>query len=100
MPCVYQTEWQKPLPDFIQEYDCTIRQRLGALAFGKDEWFEITDDISALEAALIAHPIGDEILSKTLFAKARDTDNKGFQNHVAEIEKRIGLMLNSPPTKN
>ncbi|HEY5042065.1 MAG TPA: DUF4304 domain-containing protein [Verrucomicrobiae bacterium] len=145
LPCVYQVERQKPVPDFIQEYDCTIRQRLGTLAFGKDEWFEITDDIAtlatnivrlldkyglefleqfksyenvlryfqangklpfqssnraSLEAALIAHHIGNETLSKTLFAKARDTDNKGFQNHVTEIEKRVDLMLSSPATKN
>lgn len=145
LPCVYQVERQKPLPDFIQEYDCTIRQRLGTLAFGKDEWFEITDNNTALttkivelldkyglefldrfgtyqdvlsyfqangnlpfqnpsraslEAALVAYQIGNETLSKALFAKARDTDNKGFQNHVAEIEKRIDLMLSSLTTKN
>jgi hypothetical protein len=145
LPCVYQVERQKPLPDFIQDYDCTIRQRLGTLAFGKDQWFEITDDIvtlatnivglldkyglelldqfktyqdvlsyfqangklpfqnlhrASLEAALVAHHLGDETLSKILFAKARDADNKGFQNHVVEIEKRIDFMLNSPATKN
>jgi hypothetical protein len=145
LPCVYQVERQKTVPDFVQEYDCTVRQRLGTLAFGKDEWFEISDDIAtlatnivrlldkyglefleqfksyenvlsyfqangklpfqssnraSLEAALIAHHIGNETLSKTLFAKARDTDNKGFQNHVTEIEKRVDLMLSSPATKN
>src|SRR5688572_2664900 len=34
IPCIYETEWQKPVPDFTQEYDCTIRDRLGTLAFG------------------------------------------------------------------
>jgi hypothetical protein len=135
LPFVYQVERQQQPSDFVQEYDCTIRQRLGTLAFGKDEWFEVADETAALtttvvdlldrfglafleqfqtygdvlsyynlhgglpfqtdgraslEAALIAHHIGDESLSKALLAKAHATGHKGFQQHVAELAKRIG----------
>jgi len=135
LPFVFQVENQRPPPDFVQEYHCTIRERLGMLAFEKDEWFEITSDTSplattvvdlldkfglpffepfqsygdalsyynahgnfpfqnegraSLEAALIAHHTGDESLSATLFAKAYATNHSGFQQHVAELAKRIG----------
>lgn len=135
LPCVYQVEHQRAPDDFVQEYHCTIRQRLGVLAFGEDKWIEITDDPAALaatvvelldrfglqffdqfqtyaevlayyrahgdlpfqnagraslEAALIAHHLGDEPLSASLIARAHATDHPGFQQHVAELAKRIG----------
>ena len=53
LPCVYQAEWQRPPADFIQEYDCSIRQRLETLALGKDEWFLITSETSGLATRLV-----------------------------------------------
>ncbi len=53
LPCVYETEWQKPVPDFTQEHFCTIRNRLGTLAFGTDKWFELTSDIPTLATTLV-----------------------------------------------
>jgi hypothetical protein len=53
LPCVYQTERQKQVPDFVQEYDCTIRNRLSELAYGTDKWFELTLDTSTLTATLV-----------------------------------------------
>lgn len=53
LPCVYETECQKPAPDFMQEYHCTIRDRLSELAFGKDRWFEVTADTSTLATKLV-----------------------------------------------
>jgi hypothetical protein len=135
LPCVYEVERQQSPPDFVQEYHCTIRQRLGLLAFGEDRWFEITQDTAALatdvvalldrfgleffeqfqsygdvlsyfkvhgdfpfqnagraslEAALVAHHVRDGPLSVSLFAKAYATKHEGFQQHVAELAKRVG----------
>ena len=53
LPCVYETEWQKPVPSFAQEYYCTIRERLGCLAYGRDHWFELTSDSSTLATTLV-----------------------------------------------
>jgi len=134
LPCVYAAERQRPPADFVREYDCTIRERLNTLAFGKDTWFEITSDTAlgattivdlfdrfgldffepfqtyddvlsyynqhgnfpfqnagraSLEAALVAHHIGNLDLSATLFAKAHATDHMGFKNHVAALAKRV-----------
>ena len=47
LPCVYQTERQQPPNDFVQEYNCTIRERLTCLAFGKDEWFDLRNQTVA-----------------------------------------------------
>jgi hypothetical protein len=138
LPCVYEVERQQPPPDFVQEYDCTIRQRLGTLAFGEDRCFDLTSDTMALtkelvvlldrfglifleqfqtyqdalsyydrhgnlpfqnmgraslEAAIIAFHMGNKTLSASLLAKAHATNQKGFQQHVAEIARRIGLTI-------
>src|SRR5207249_2541374 len=53
LPCVRETEWQKPAPEFVQEHYCTIRSRLGSLAFGTDQWFELTSDTSTLTKTLV-----------------------------------------------
>jgi len=53
LPCVYEVEQRHPPPDFVREYDCTIRQRLGALAFAEDKWFEITHDTAGLAATIV-----------------------------------------------
>lgn len=53
MPCIYETERQSAPPDFVQDYDCTIRERLGALAYGEDQWFEITNDTAALATTVV-----------------------------------------------
>jgi hypothetical protein len=138
LPCVYEVEHQQLSPDFVQEYNCSIRERLNRLAFGRDEretWFEITSDTSALaptlvdfldrlglsfldqfqtyedvlshynahgnlpflnsaraslEAALVAHRVGNESLAKSLFQKAYASEHKGFREHVKEIAKRVG----------
>jgi hypothetical protein len=145
LPCVYEVERQRSASEFIQEYECTIRERLGTLGLDKGDWFEITDDVStlattivslldrfglvfleqfrtyqdvlsyynlhgilpfrsshraALDAALIAHHLGDDTLSKKLFGIASTTDNKGFKQHIAEIEKRIKLSPDLSTTRN
>ena len=53
LPCVFEVDWQKPLPSFAKEYDCSIRERLGTLAFGSDEWFGLTSDSSAAATELV-----------------------------------------------
>jgi hypothetical protein len=135
LPCVYEAEWQRPMADFVQESSCTIRRRLGSLAFGEDRWFDVTNDTPALattivglldqfgldfldqfqlycdvlsyynahgdlpfqnhhraslEAALIAHHIGDTTLARSLFTKALSSSHKGFQAYAADIVKRVG----------
>ncbi len=53
LPFVYEIERQRPPADMVQEYNCTIRQRLGVLAFGEDRWLEITDDIAGLATSIV-----------------------------------------------
>ena len=134
LPCVFEIEEQKSVPLFVQEPYCTIRTRLGSLAFGKDEWFEIssdttasaiklvqlldrfglpffekfpdypavlsyfdvherfpfqTPDRSALEAAIIAHHLGNAKTAKRLFAKAYSSDHEGFRGHVSKLANRL-----------
>jgi len=138
LPIVGQLERQRAPKDFVQEYDCSIRARIGTLASGEDKWFEITseagdlaatvvglldrfgleffeqfktyrdvlsyyethgklpfqtDGRASLEAALIAHHIGDEALARSLFAKAYAWNHLGFQQHVAELARRVGITL-------
>jgi hypothetical protein len=138
VPVIGQIEHGRETKDFVQEYDCSIRTRLGTLAFGQDSWFEITSSTGDLastvvglldrfglpffeqfktyldvlsyyeshgglpfqtsgrasfEAALIAHHLGDRTLATTLFAKAYGWNHKGFQQHVAEIAKRVGISV-------
>jgi hypothetical protein len=135
LPCVWEVEWQKPAPDFVQEHDCSIRSRLSSLAFGTDEWFELTTDTSilattlvqlfdkfglpfldqfpdygsvlahfeahgdlpfrnpgraALDAAIIAHHVGDLEKARQLFSRAHSTDHKGFRQHVFTLADRLG----------
>jgi hypothetical protein len=134
LPCVFEIEEQKPVPPFVSEAYCTIRTRLGSLAFGKDEWFEIsfdpaasaiklvqlldrfglpffeqfsdypavlsyfnvhqrlpfqTADRAALEAAIIAHHLGNAQTAKCLFAKAYSSDHEGFRGHVSKLANRL-----------
>ena len=138
LPCVFEAEWKHPVSDFVQECQCTIRQRLGVLAFGEDQWFEIASDPSltatsvvdllerfgprffaqfqtyadvlvyynehgalpfqtapraTLEAALIAHHVGNDALARSLFAKAYATDHEVFRHYVAELAERIGCKV-------
>jgi hypothetical protein len=53
LPCVREVEWQKPAPEFVQEHYCTIRSRLGSLAFGADHWFDLTSDTFTLATSLV-----------------------------------------------
>jgi len=53
LPCVRKVEWQTLDPAFIQESHCTIRDRLSCLAFGKDTWFDLVPDITALSGTII-----------------------------------------------
>jgi len=53
LPCVYEVERQQAPAEFVQDYDCTIRQRLGSLAFGEDKWFDITSDTTGLTKVVI-----------------------------------------------
>jgi len=136
LPCVYQIERKQPPPDFVQAYDCTIRQRLGELAYGEDRSFDLASNIevvakdvielldrfgldfleqfqtyqdvlshytelgclpfqnanrASLEAAIVAFQIGNRELSISLFLKAHAANHKGFQQHVTEIAKQLGL---------
>jgi hypothetical protein len=140
LPCVYRIEDQQKPPAFVHDYHCTVRERLGRLAFGEDQWFELVDDTpelattvvglidrfglpfleqfgsysdvltyfqehgrlpfqtdgrACLEAAVVAHEIGEEDLSRGLLEKAWSiaTDHKGFQEHVVEIAGRIGYTI-------
>jgi hypothetical protein len=135
LPCVYAAERQQPPPDFIPEYKCTIRDRLGFLASGRDEWFELDDDPSALaktiiglldklglpffdqfktyvdvlayyrangelpfqngsraalEAALVAHHLGDVGLCRSLLAEASRAEHLGFRQYVETLALQIG----------
>jgi hypothetical protein len=138
LPCVYETEQQKPVPDFTQEHYCSIRRRLGTLAFGSDHWFELTSDIptlattvvqlfdrfglpfveqfpnyasvlayydahgdlpsqtsgrASLEAAIVAHYLGDARRTHQLLAKAHTTDHEGFCQYVSTIANRLGYQI-------
>jgi Domain of unknown function (DUF4304) len=53
LPCVYEIERTVVPADFVQEYHCTIRDRLESLAYGTDEWFGIADETTSLERALL-----------------------------------------------
>jgi hypothetical protein len=53
LPCVYRVEWQKNVPDFCQESNCTIRERVGSLAYGRDKWFDLTDVLSSLSNEVV-----------------------------------------------
>ena len=66
LPCVYQAECQTSPPPFVQDYECTIRQRLGRLAFDRDEWFTVTDDGTGLAKSLIdlLHRFGFDFLNQ------------------------------------
>ncbi len=135
LPCVCETESQKSVPEFVQEYHCTIRARLGSLAFGEDRWFELTADTSALattlvqmldkfglpffeqfpdypsvlayfeahgdlpfqnskratlEAAIVAHHLGEGQRAQRLLAQAHTTDHKEFRQYVSVLANRLG----------
>jgi hypothetical protein len=135
LPCVREVEWQKPAPDFVQEHYCTIRSRLGSLAYGTDHWFDLTRNTStlaatlvqlfdkfglpfldqfpdyasalayfdehgnlpfqnskraSLEAAIVAHHLGDSQRAQHLFERAHSTDHKGFRKHVSTLANRLG----------
>lgn len=135
LPCVYEVEMARRAPEFVPEYKCTIRSRLGFLAFGDDEWFELDEDTAglsrrivelldrfglpffdrfrtyddvlkevdtagdlpfqnahraALEAALIAHHLGQEARCRAYFRRAIDTDHGGFQEYVRATALRLG----------
>jgi hypothetical protein len=53
IPCVFEAEWQRPPPDVVREYHCTIRSRLGALSPDEDNWFHLGGDTDALARTLI-----------------------------------------------
>jgi hypothetical protein len=53
LPCVFEAEWQKSTPSLAREFDCSIRERLGTLAFGSDEWLSITPDVPAAATELL-----------------------------------------------
>src|ERR1017187_1193659 len=46
-----------------------------------------------LEAALIAHHLGNGALAQSLFQKAHATQHEGFQKYVAELAKRVGYTV-------
>ena len=46
-----------------------------------------------LEAALIAHHLGNRALAQSLFQRAYATQHEGFQIHVAELAKRVGYIV-------
>ena len=41
LPAVDLVEFDRPPPAFVHEYHCTIRDRLGSLAFGEDTWWDL-----------------------------------------------------------
>lgn len=53
IPCVYTVERQQSVPAFCQDFNCTIRERVGTLSYGKDQWFDLTDDIKSLSAEVV-----------------------------------------------
>ena len=53
LPCIYDAEHTNEPPATIQEYHCTIRERLSCLAFGKDTWLELTPDTEALSSTIV-----------------------------------------------
>lgn len=53
LPCVCQIENQSLPSGFIEDFNCSLRQRLGALAFWPDRWFQITDDTSNLSKTVV-----------------------------------------------
>ncbi|MDD5141505.1 MAG: DUF4304 domain-containing protein [Verrucomicrobiales bacterium] len=50
-------------------------------------------DRASLEAALIAHHLGNAELARSLFGKAYAANHKGFQDHVAKLTKLVGYTL-------
>jgi hypothetical protein len=130
--------WQKSVGTFAQEYHCTIRARLGSLAFGKDEWFDWSRGISelantvvhllesfglpfleqfpdyaavlsyydrhgelpslitcrsAVDAAIVAHHLGETVKSQTLFSSAYNSANAHFRPQVKKFADRLGYHI-------
>ena len=52
LPCVYNAEFCDDPPTTIQDYHCTIRERLSQLAFGKDIWLKLTPEPEALSSTI------------------------------------------------
>lgn len=53
LPCVFELDWKKSVPPFVKEYDCSIRERLGTLAFGTDTWFDLKADSAAIATEVV-----------------------------------------------
>jgi len=48
---------------------------------------------AALEAAIVAHHLGDSQRAQHLFERAHSTDHKGFREHVSTLASRLGHEL-------
>jgi hypothetical protein len=53
LPCVPFLEWHRQFPDFVREYNCTIRSRLSTVAYGNDNWFELSEDTATLATTVV-----------------------------------------------
>jgi len=42
-PASYVRCWGRPVPEFVEEPDCTVRARLGQLVDGHDRWWPLDD---------------------------------------------------------
>src|SRR6267142_2643835 len=40
-PVAFTRCWNRPVPDFVEEFDCTVRPRLGQLVDGRDHWWSL-----------------------------------------------------------
>jgi hypothetical protein len=50
VPEVWNAVADGSVPDFIQEYYCEVRTRLGSLAFTKDVWWDLRGDVDKASA--------------------------------------------------
>jgi len=55
LPAVPALEFDRPLPSFVQEYQCHIRIRLSQLAFKEDVWFDLDHLVDRTAKDLVRH---------------------------------------------
>ena len=84
--------WRVSYPKFVKkdiwkEYDCTIRTRLSELLYGRDKWWEITN-----ESQTTAQEITDGLSSKALpWFKRFESREKIVKNYTTKMALRADL---------
>jgi hypothetical protein len=53
LPAVRRLEQERDAPAYVQEYECEIRARLGALVYGEDTWWDLDHRVTETTAAMV-----------------------------------------------